>query len=41
VLEELIKSGQSVLFMKVCHRSMEVKMESDLYGSAQFQSVSK
>lgn len=41
MLEQLIKSGRSVLFIKVCHRSMEVKMESDLYSSVQFRSVSK
>lgn len=41
MLEQLIKSGRSVLFIKVCRRSMEVKMESDLYLSAQFRSVSK
>lgn len=41
MLEELINFGRSVLFIKVCHRSMEVKMESDLCWNVQFRSVPK
>lgn len=41
MLEELINFGRSVLFIKVCHRSLEVKMESDLYWNVQCRSVSK
>ena len=36
MLEEFIKFGRSVPFIKVCHGPVEVKMESDSYRSVQW-----